>query len=260
MTKKKQRKNLIPPKITNLRNEFYRRLIYIGLCVIPIYFFANEKGTFRLVPLPFFLFGMYQLITIIKLSQQIIDDFFPPILGFERVVKPVNKLIYYFSSTLFFISIISLLFEIRNFDNTVQGIKLFWIGGAIGVLFAIISTIILKITNPSVYFESKRRYTVHFGLFVGLFFLTAAGTSFVNHYYADKNKNCEKHTILRKGFGGTRSKEYFIYVKLNNESEERFTINRPLYQKLEEGEEIEFCMQKGKLGFDFVKDINKIEW
>lgn len=259
MIRKKRKNNLKTPRIYNLRKEFYKRLLYIGLCAIPIYVFANETGPFRLVPLPFFLFGMYQLIMIIGLSQFIVDDFFPPKFEFEKVASPINKFLYYFSSTLFFIGIIALLFEIRNFDNTIHGTKLFWMGGATGVLLAIISTVILKLTNPSVYFESKRRFTVHFGLFVGLFFLTSSATGFVNHHYASENKTCEKHTILRKGSGGTRSKEYYIHIKLKDKSEERFTINKSLYEKLDGGEEIEFCVQKGKLGFDFVKDINKIE-
>lgn len=256
----RKKRNSKIPGVSIFRKEFYRRLLYIGLCIIPMYIFGNDTGTFRLVPLPFFLFGMYQLLMIVVLSPHIIDDFFPPRVGFEKVAKPINKFIYYFSSSLFFIGIIALLFELKNLDNTIHGTKLFWMGGAIGVLLAIISTVLLKITNPSVYFESKRRYTVYFGLFVGLFFLTSSAAGFVNHHYASKSKTCEKHTILRKGSGGRRSKEYYIHIMLKDKSEERFSIKRSLYEKLNEGEEIEFCVQKGKLGFDFVKDINKIEW
>lgn len=243
---------------SELRKDFYKKLLYIGVCTIPIIIFADYKGSFRLVPLPFFLFGMYQLIQIIGLSQLIIDDFFPPKTQYENKVKPFDKFVYYFSSTLFFVGLISLIFEIRNFDNTINGIKLFWTSGFVGVLFAILLTFVLKIKFPSVYFESKRRYTVHFGLFIGFFLLSTAVTSFINHYFSDNLKTCKNYVINRKGKSGGRSTEYFIYLTFENVGEERFSIGEKRYEQFEEGEEIEICKIKGKLGFEYVTEFKKI--
>ncbi|OUL63222.1 hypothetical protein [Flavobacterium sp. AJR] len=251
----KKKKN----KPFEIRKEFYRRFLYIGLCIIPIFLFGDEKGTFRLVPLPFFLVGMYNLLLIVSFSQLIIDDFFPPKIAFEKTAKPFDKFIYYFSSALFFASLVFLLFEIRKIDNTINGTQLFWRAGFAGIALAILLTIILKITNPSVYFESKRRYTVHFGLFVGLFLFTAASTSFINHFYATTDKSCKNYTIIRKGTSGSRNKEHFIHIITENNTEERFSIKKALHEELTEGGEIELCMVKGKLGYDYVTGFNKIK-
>lgn len=256
---KKKPSNFIRPKHSfSIRNDFYRKLFYIGLCIIPIALFADNNGAFRLVPLPFFLFGMYQLMQIVVLSPLLIDDFFPPKTLFEKTTKPFDKFVYYFASTLFFISLLCLIFEIRNFDNTINGTRFFWTAGSVGILIAILLTIILKIKFPSVYYESKRRYMVHFGLFVGFFLLSTAVAGFVNHHYADSDKIYKRYTISSKGTSGGRSKEYFIHLTFENNNEERFSIGKTRYNNFEEGEEIELCMLKGKLGFDYVTEFNKI--
>lgn len=259
MSKTKLKKQNQTNQTSEIRKDFYKKLLYIGLCIIPILLFADNKGSFRLIPLPFFLFGMYQLIQIIGLSQFIIDDFFPPKTHYEKTTKPFDKFIYYFSSTLFFVGLISLIFEIRKFDNTINGIKLFWTAGLVGVLIAIFLTIILKTGFPSVYYESKRRYTVHFSLFVGLFLLSTAITGFVNHHFADQTTFCKKYTIIRKSTSSGRSTEYFFYLIMENNNEERFSVGKTRYNNFEEGEQIELCMQKGKFGFDYVTKFNKVQ-
>ena len=255
MTKKKSKRR---KHTAEIRNVFYKKLLYIGLCIIPILLFADNNDSFRLVPLPFFLFGMYQLIQIIGLSQLIIDDFFPPKTYSEKETKPFDKFIYYFSSTLLFVGLFSLIFEIRNFDNTINGIKLFWTTGLVGVLIAILLTIILKIGFPSVYYDSKRRYTVHFGLFVGLFLLSTAVLGFINHHFADQTIFCKKYPIKRKSASSGRSTEYFFYLLMENNNEERFSVHKTLYNNFDEAELIEVCMQKGKFGFNYVTEFKKI--
>jgi hypothetical protein len=257
MSKKKFIKQNNTNHISEIRKDFYKRLFYIGLCVIPVIIFADDKGTFRLVPLPFFLIGMYQLIQIITRSQLIADNFFPPKTLYEKTTKPFDKFVYYFATTFFFTGLICQIFEIRNFDNTINGTKLFWTAGFIGIAIAIVLTGVLKLKFPSVYYESKRRFTVHFGLFLGCFLLVPAVVGFINHHYADNNKICKTYMIKRKGISGSRSKEYFIHLTLENNKEERFSIGKTRYENFNEGEEIELCMMQGKFGFDYVTEFNK---
>lgn len=259
MSKTKFNKQKRENQTSEIRKDFYKRLFYIGLCIIPIIIFADNKGTSRLIPLPFFLFGIYQLIQIIGLLQLIIDDFFPPKTLYEKTTKSFDKFVYYFSSTLFFIGLICLIFEIKKFDNTINGTKLFWIAGFIGIGIAFILTIIVKITKPSVYYESKRRFTVHFGLFLGLFFITTALTGFINHHFADNIKVCKKYIVEKKSTSSGRSTEYYLFLTIQDNNQERFSVGKKRYDNFEEGEEIELCMLKGKFGFNFITEFNKID-
>lgn len=245
-------------EISKTRKDFYKRLIYIALCAIPIVLFAEVKGIFRLVPLPFFLMGMYQLIQIIGNSPMIVDDFFPPRVKEEKTVKPFDKFIYRFSSILFFVGLVALVFEIRKFDNTINGTRMFWTSGLVGIGLAIVVTVILKLTHPSVYYESKRRFVVHSGLFIGLFLTTIALTGFINHHFADPAPVCEKFRIERKSISGSRHTEYFFFIAVKNQHEERFSVKKQIYDRFSAGGEIELCMLRGKLGYDYVIAFNKV--
>jgi|GEM_PF-2567153 len=244
-------------KTSDTRKDFYKRILIIAGCIIPILLFGADEGSMRLVPLPFFLLGMYQLIMLIQLSPDIVDDFFPPRKTFERTVNRFHKFMYYFASVFFFTSIICLLFEIRQFDNTIRGLRLFWTGGLTGIGIAILLTVILKLVSPGIYDESKRRFTIHAGLFLGCFFMTAAATGFINHFFADKTEFCRNYIIQSKDTSSGRSTEYYFFLEVEEGYEERFSVGSKRYDSFEEGEEIELCMMKGKFGWDVVRKFNK---
>lgn len=259
MNKKKPNLKAKVNETSYAKKDFYKRLLYIGLCIITISIFADEKGTYNLVLLPFFLTALWNLIMIIRRSQHIIDAFSPPKTQVEKTVKPFDQFVSSLSSILFIVGLISQMLENRNFDNTIHGTKLFWTAGLIGIGLAMLLTIILKTTHPSVYYESKRRYTVHFGVFLGLFLLTTATAGFINHHFADKNKVCKSYTIIRKETSGGKTKEYYINLKIDDNNEERFSVGKTRFERFNEGEEIELCTVNGKFGFDFVTDFNKLE-
>lgn len=236
------------------KKDFFRRLLYIGICAIPIYLLRNEDGPLRFLVLGFFLFGMYQLLLMIALSPLTINAFFPPKVLYEEKPKRFDTFMYYFSSAMFFVGLVCLIFEIRTIDNTINGIQLFWLSGLSGVVLAAVVTLLLKLFHPSVYYESKRRYMVHSGLFLGFFLFMAATASFVNRTFAEKEEVCVAYEIIRKGTSSSRrgSKEYFIFLNVPSNKEERFAIDKALHQQLSEGGYVELCKVKGTLGFDFV--------
>jgi hypothetical protein len=185
----------------------------------------------------------------------IIDDFFPPKTYREKNTKPFNRFVNYFATALFFIGLCSLIFEIRNFDNTINGTRLFWTAGFVGIGLALVITLALKFFQPSVYDESKRRYTVHFGLFIGSFLFTTALAGFVNHRFAEPTYICKTYQIKRKDTSSSRSKEYFIFLIMDGNKAERFSIDQTLYDLCNKGEQMKLCMFKGTLGFYYVTEF-----
>ncbi|WP_343688681.1 hypothetical protein [Chitinophaga sp.] len=242
-----------------IRKDFYKRIFYIGLCIIPIVLFIDRKGSFRFLLLPFLVIGMYQLIVIVVSSRDITDDFFPLKASSEKTIRLLDKVIPGITTILFFVGLIFLIFEIEIFDNTIYGTRLFWMGGSVGIVLAIILTILLKLLRPGIYDESGSRYTVYYGLFIGLFLTTSALTGFINHHFAIPTTFCKKYVIARKSISTGRHTEYFLFIKFNNNRKERFSVDKTRYDLFEEGGEIELCMLKGKFGFDYVKDFKKPE-
>jgi len=257
MSKKRNINSNENKEISDIRKDFYKRIFYIQLCLIPIVLFFDYDGAYRLIHLPFILFGVYQLIMIIRRSQLIIDDFFHPKTSQKKKHTTFEKFIYYFSSTLLFIGLWFLIFEINNFDNTINGLQLFWTAGLIGVGIAIIMTIILKLTKPEIYNKSKLRNTVHIGLFGGLFLLSAALLGFINHHFAYPKTYCIKYILEKKSIDG-EGDSFFFFIRMRNGKVERFTVWEEKYYDFVAGEEILLCMYKGKLGFYYVNNFIKI--
>jgi hypothetical protein len=258
MSKREENKTILEKGESAIRATFYQRLLYLTLCIIPIWYFADEKPPISYVVLLFFLTGMYQLLVILKLSQSITDDFFPPKVLFEKKLKSFDKFIYRFANIFFLLSLVFLLFEIRTIDNTLNGMTLFLKSGFVGVVFAIFVTLILKKTNPSVYFESKRRFVVHSGLFIDFFLFFSALASFINHYFAYSNEICETHLIVDKSTSGRKKNSFLIFLKLNNNTQERFDVSKAFYEQVEAGENCKLCTKKGKLGYDFVTEFRAL--
>ncbi len=220
-------------------------------------FVWGEKGLERFIGLAGFIFGMYQLLMIIAMSQLIIDDFFPPKTYHESKTKPIDNFVYRFATGFFFVGLVFEIFEIRRMDNTIGGTKFFWTYALVGILIAAVVTAILKLKSPSVYFESNRRLTVHFGLFLGFFLVVPATASFINHYFSDNKIDCKEYKIVRKSIGGKRNESSWLFLQIN-EHEERFDVSRNFWNSVNEEGLVVLCTQKGQLGYDFVEEFKTV--
>jgi hypothetical protein len=96
---------------------------------------------------------------------------------------------------------------------------------------------------------------VHGGLFIGLFMLTVAVAGFVSRVYADDTKIYKSYKIVRKG---KSSGGYFIFIQPDGNTEERFSIGKEKYDGFREGDDVELCILRGKLGYDYAIEFNKI--
>jgi len=188
-----------------------------------------------------------------------VDDFFPPKTSFEKTTKPINKFISYFATTLFFSGLVFFICEIRVIENTISDASFFWKSAFVGIAIATVLTIILKLTNSSVYDESTRRYSVHFGVFTGFFLLTPAIASYINHTYSEKIEHCKAYEIVSKSTAGKRNGASWLFLKLDNNSEQRFQVIREFYDKVRVGEQVQLCTKKGKFGYYFVEEFKSID-
>ena len=246
--------------MTPIRREFLRRLGYIGLAVaIAItQTLINDSKPYRYISVAVIFFVLFHFIQIVTKSQIIIDDFFPPKTLGESTTKPFDKFMYRFATAFFFVGLVFEIFEIRRMDNTIDGSKFFWTYALTGVLIAVVTTAILKLKSPSVYYESSRRFSIHFGLFVGFFLIVPATASFINHYFSDSRIECKEYKIVRKSTGGKRDESSWLFLKIKGH-EERFDVSRNLWNSVNEGGLVVLCTQKGQLGYDFVEEFKTVD-
>ncbi len=246
------------------KKNFYKHLGYFGLSLLGLFLLRNANPPHSYVALMFFLSAGFQLRILILNSNLIIDSFFPPKNYHEKSQKPFDKFIFYFANAFFFSSLCALLFEIRQFGNTLNASSFFWKSGGIGLLVAFCITIILLKFRPSVYYNSQRRFAVHGGLFLGFFLIAPAIASYVNHAYADEKTVCKDLSVLQKKESKDRKRnrmDYYIYLNINSTEEERFEIKKALYNEIAVGDLVEVCTQRGKLGYQYVTEITtKQNW
>jgi len=240
--------------MTAIRKDFFKRLVCIGLGIVPIIFVWEQKGPERFIGLAGFVFGMYQLIMIIAMSQGIIDDFFPPKTYSELKTKTFDGVVYRFATGVFFVGLVFEIFEIRRMDYTIGGSEFFWVYALAGVLIAALVTAVLKLKSPSVYFGSSRRITVHFGLFFGFFLIVPAIASFSNRYFSDGRIDCKEYKIVRKTTGGKRNESSWLFLQINGH-EERFDVSKSLWNSVTESGLVVLCTRTGQLGYDFVEEF-----
>ena len=94
----KQKKNNLtarPQKTSEIRKEFYKRLFFIFLGIIPILLIGDPEGPERFIGAAVVIFLLYQFVLIIPMSQLIVDDFFPPKTYSETKTKSFDQFIYF---------------------------------------------------------------------------------------------------------------------------------------------------------------------
>jgi hypothetical protein len=243
--------------MTPIRKDFFRRLAFIGLGLVPIVLLWENKGPERFVALAGFLLAAFNVIIIVQSLQVIVDDFSPPKRHYETKTKPFDKFVYYSAAVLFGAGILLGILEIPRIDNTIDGASLFWIYSGVGVALAAVITMVLKKVSPSIFFESSRRLTVYFGLFLGLSLAVPFTASFTNGHFSATSTECREYTILRKSTGGKRNRSSWIFLKIDKE-EERFDVTHEFWNRVQEGEAVILCTRRGKLGYEVVTNFRTI--
>lgn len=243
--------------MTVIRKIFFKRLVYIGLGILPIFVFNNNKGPERFIALAGFLFGMFNFLRIITNLQQIVDDFFPLKTYEQKSATSFDKVIHYFSMTVFFCGLISEIFVITKIDNTIDGLRLFWISALTGLGLAVIITLLLKFYKPSVYNESNRRLSIIMGLYIGLFLLFPSLAFYVNETASKNDIMNEKYIVIMKGSSSTKNKEYYLYLDIKGDKQ-RVTVSKDFWLNVEEGKELLLNTKRGLLGYRYIIDFKSI--
>lgn len=145
--------------------------------------------------------------------------------------------------------------QFHHIDNTRNGVQFFFLFAFLGLILCIPFYVIIYRTIPDLKEGKKisKQWTSNlFGLGMGFFFLTPAIASYINRTHLVKVDNCQEYKIIRKGSSGGRYHEYYFFVLIDND-EERLTVFKPFWETLEEGQNIRLCLEKGILGFEYIK-------
>ncbi|HTB52143.1 MAG TPA: hypothetical protein VK718_05140 [Ferruginibacter sp.] len=154
------------------------------------------------------------------------------------------------------------IFELTYIENTIDGVKLFIVFAFLGLVVSLPFYLIIYRTVPEFklgkYIPDRWKNLLYFLPF-GLFFLTPCMASFINRTYSAEEVNCDKYEVVRKSTSASKYGRYsrygpdhYIFVEIDND-EKRLTVSESYWNTITEKDKINLCIQKGSLGYDYVK-------
>ena len=150
--------------------------------------------------------------------------------------------------------------EIDQMNQNISGTKLFIIFALIGFLLAYCSLKLLEKVNIEFYRELNKRSSIIVGGFLGGFILTTpALANYYNRTADNPIYSCDYYTLNEKGINDRKGHStYFLHFDING-SDEEITTNESVYNYLNKGEKVKLCIAKGRLGFEYIESLIKIE-
>lgn len=216
----------------------HRSIILITILAFILFFSIQDFG-FMFLSIPVFLTLSYNL-----------SDFSLRILNKKRKAIKKNKNIEFLS----FVGIISSLFTVRDFEQTIGGYDLFW---KLAFLSLIFSLICISILNKHINFDNEQRFYNILSVCICFFLLLPNLGIFINKYVSLETENKQITTINYKQESHSRSTSYSIFIRTEFDKNERLDVNEDFYNSITNNQIIALTLKKGILGYNYVSKIEK---
>jgi hypothetical protein len=240
--------------MTEAKKDLLKNIALTAIGLLPIFIFANtENWVLKIIQIVGILCSGLNIILMFFNLQHFIDDLFPTRTFDDKAKTRLDKTIIFIVNVLFFAGGISMIFEIEKIGNTIKGLTLFWICGAIGVISSFLLAIFIGRFSKTIYEDSTRRYTILLVLPIGFLMLFPATLNFINRQFSNTTVFEKIVKVNRKSTDSRGGAKYF-FCSISDD-EERFEVGKAIYENTEEGENIKLCLQKGLFGFDVVKEF-----
>lgn len=216
----------------------HRSIILITISAFILFFSIQDFG-FMFLSIPIFLTLSYNL-----------SDFSLRILSKKRNTIKKNKNIEFLS----FVGIISSLFTLRDFEQTIGGYNLFW---KLAFLSLIFSLICISILNKHINFDNEKRFYNILSVCICFFLLLPNLGIFINKYVSLETENKQITTINYKQESHSRSTSYSIFIRTEFDKNERLDVNKDFFNSITNNQIIALTLKKGILGYNYVSKIEK---
>jgi hypothetical protein len=173
---------------------------------------------------------------------------------FDRTEKTIKK-----SKNLEFISmigVVSLLFVLRDFEQTIGGYVLFWKLSFLSLFFSVACVLIL---NKFYNFNNEKRFYNLLSISICFFFLIPGIGIFINKNISLEKENKQVVEINYKKINhqSRGSDSYEIFFKTEYDKNERLDIKKEFYESISDNQKVVLTMRKGILGYHYVKKAEK---
>lgn len=240
--------------MTAAKKDLLKNVLLTVAGLLPVILLGNSKNWLVIfIQIAGVLMAAFNFILIFSNLQFFLDEIFPAKTFDDKSKNATHQMIIVVTNVLFFCGAIAMIFETNKIDNTINGLNFFFVSGATGIFIALLSMRLIKRISKTMFDDSIRRYTVFLGLPMAFLMLFPAMASFINRQFAQKEIHSRKVIVQSKGTD-SRNRQCYLFCDIENHNE-RFVAGRAFYETVIEGSEIELCVQKGGLGYEFVRDF-----
>jgi hypothetical protein len=218
----------------------YKNIILILISIFILYFSIEDFG-YMFLSIPTFLILSYNL-----------SDLFLNIVNSKEKENKKDKNFEFVSM----IGVVSILFVIRDFEQTIGGYILFWKLSYLSLTFSILCVYIL---NSFYNFRNEKRFYNILSISICFFLLIPNIGIFINKHISIEKERKQEIEINYKYINpqSRGSDTYDIYIKTDYDKNERLDIKKEFYESISNNQIVVLTLRKGILGYNYVKKIEK---
>ncbi|EOG6905665.1 hypothetical protein ACLH3R_002289 [Flavobacterium psychrophilum] len=156
------------------------------------------------------------------------------------------------------IGVVSILFVIRDFEQTIGGYILFWKLSYLSLTFSILCVFIL---NSFYNFRNEKRFYNILSISICFFLLIPNIGIFINKHISTEKERIQEIKINYKKINpqARGNDSYEIFLLTEYDKNERLDIKKEFYETITDDQIVALTLSKGILGYNYVKNIKKID-
>ena len=156
------------------------------------------------------------------------------------------------------IGVVSVLFVIRDFEQTIGGYILFWKLSYLSLIFSILCVFIL---NSFYNFRNEKRFYNILSISICFFLLIPNIGIFINKHISTEKERIQEIEINYKKINpqARGNDSYEIFFRPEYDKNERLDIKKEFYESITDNQIVALTLTKGILGYNYVKNIEKID-
>ena len=171
-------------------------------------------------------------------------------LQFAKYVEPVFV-------PLFLVALSFLAFEAYWLDNTIYGLRLFWLSFSVGCLSGFLPAAIFGFFHNDLLsgLSGPLTRTLKFAFFSALCFglLFPANASFINRKFIVSPAHQIKVIVTGKGLGGKSKTTPYVFFSPSPDVTERIEVDRQFFNGISAGQGMSLTLERGFFGYDVVR-------
>lgn len=195
------------------------------------------------------------LIKLFNTSDVILQRLLP---NNNRVNLINKKHVYYLSTAIFFTGLVLMIFELLRFERVLRPGDFWKIYYSLGVVMALLAVYSLPIISSDLYSTGKRRFSITWGVLIGLPFIVLSLASMTNRIWSSDNLWTEHFVVIERDVIKKRKSkklQYQLTIPINEEQSKDLVVDETIYNSASIGDTITLVMKNGLLNFEIIEEI-----